>query len=294
MPGSTSFPSPADGLAIAVHTWRPEHEPVGVLQLEHGVAEHATRYDRLARALTGAGWTVVANDHRGHGASTGPDVPRGSFGAAGWAGLVADVVELTRRLREAEPGLPLVLLGHSMGSFAVQQVLLDHSAEVAAAVLSGTTAVDVFGAALAESGGGDLTALNEGFEPRTGFEWLSRDEAEVDAYVADPESGFDLDPDVLPAMLGTGDRLADPSGVRADLPVLLLSGTDDPLAGGGDLVRLVARRYRDAGVLDVDVDLYRGARHEVFNEVDRDEVTADLLGWLDGKVVHAARQEEDR
>lgn len=281
------LPSPADGLGLAVHTWRPDGRPHGAVQLLHGVAEFAERYDRLASALTGAGWLVVAADHRGHGGSIGDDVPLGSFGAGGWAALVGDVSAVTRSIDEARPGLPIVLLGHSMGSFAAQQVLLDHSAAYAAAVLTGTTAVDVFGAAFAEQGGGDLTALNAGFAPRTGYEWLSRDESEVDEYVRDPRSGFDLDDRVLPQMLSTAARLADPAalaGIRTDLPVLLMSGTDDPLAGGGDLVRLVAQRYRDAGLTDVEVDLYPGARHEVFNETVREDVTADLLGWLDAKV----------
>ena len=278
------LPSPADGLGLAVHTWRPSGGPRGTVQILHGVAEFAERYDRLATALTGAGWLVVAHDHRGHGGSVRDDVPLGSFGAGGWSALVEDAVAVTRDLAAGATGLPIVLLGHSMGSFAAQQVLLDHSADYAAAVLTGTTAVDVFAASAAQ--GGDLTAMNAGFEGRTGYEWLSRDEAEVDAYVRDPRSGFDLADDVLPQMTSTGARLADPAalaGIRDDLPVLLMSGTDDPLAGGGDLVRLVAQRYRDAGLSDVDVDLYPGARHEVFNEANRDDVTADLLGWLDAK-----------
>ncbi|MFD1722055.1 alpha/beta fold hydrolase [Amnibacterium endophyticum] len=281
-----TLPSPADGLALAVHTWRPAGDPHGAVQIAHGVAEFAERYDRLATELTRAGWLVVAHDHRGHGGSIGGDVPLGSFGPGGWAALVGDVSAVSRHVADAHPGLPLVLLGHSMGSFAAQQVLLQHSAEYAAAVLTGTSAVDVFAASAAEQDGG-LTALNAGFEERTGYEWLSRDAAEVDEYVRDPRSGFDLADDVMPQMLSTAERLADPAalaGIRPDLPVLLMSGTDDPLAGGGDLVRLVAQRYRDAGLTDVEVDLYPGARHEVFNETNREDVTADLLGWLDAKV----------
>ena len=284
MPHSDSaFASPADGLAVAVHAWAPDGAPRAVVQLLHGVAEYADRYDRLAGALTAAGYLVVAADHRGHGDSTGDAVPLGSFGAAGWTGLVGDAVELTRRIAAEHSGLPIVLLGHSMGSFAVQQILVEHSADYAVAVLTGTTALDVFGAALAESGGGDLTALNAAFEDRTGYEWLSRDEAEVDEYVRNPRSGFDLDDAVLPEMLSSAARLADPAvlaGVRVDLPVLLVSGTADPLAGGGAQIELLAQRYRDAGVRDVTVRLWPDARHEVFNETNREEVVAEVLAWL--------------
>ncbi len=283
----TVVPSPADGLGLAVHHWEPAGAPRAAVQLLHGVAEHAERYDRLAAALTAAGYVVVAHDHRGHGGSIGDGVPRGSFGASGWSGLIGDAAAVRRRIAAERPGLPIVLLGHSMGSFAAQQLLLDRAPDYAAAVLTGTTAVDVFGSALAEQGGGDRSALNEGFEPRTGFEWLSRDEAEVDAYVASPLTGFDLDEQVMPAMFSGGDRVADPAAIariRRDLPVLLLSGTDDPLAAGGQLVELVAQRYREAGLTDVTVELYPGARHEVFNETNRDEVVAHQLDWLSAKV----------
>ena len=129
-----------------------------------------------------------------------------------------------------------------------------------------------------------LEAFNAGFEPRTGYEWLSRDEAEVDAYVADPLCGFELPDATVPALFGAAATLADPAAlarIRSDLPLLVVSGTADPLAGGGDLVQVLAQRYRDAGVADVTVRLYDDARHEVFNETNRDEVTRDVIAWLD-------------
>lgn len=151
-------------------------------------------------------------------------------------------------------------------------------------VLSGSTALDVLAQGMAASGGaGDLTAFNAGFEPRTGFEWLSRDEAEVDKYVADPMCGFDLADDVLPQIFSEAARLGDPevlATVRSDLPVLLVSGQDDPLAGGGQLINLLGQRYTAAGLTDVTVQVYPEARHEVFNETNRDEVTALVVDWL--------------
>lgn len=130
-----------------------------------------------------------------------------------------------------------------------------------------------------------LEAFNVGFEHRTGYEWLSRDEAEVDAYVADPWCGFDVPEATMPQLFAPAARLADPdvlAGIRSGLPILIASGSADPLAGGGELVELLGRRYREAGVDDVTVTVYPDARHEILNETNRDEVTADLVAWLIG------------
>lgn len=185
------------------------------------------------------------------------------------------------------PDLPLFLVGHSMGSFALQEAILDHSTVYAGVVLSGSTALDLLVAGLTESGdaSGDLSAFNAGFDHRTGYEWLSRDEAEVDKYVADPLCGFDLDAETIPALFGSAVRLGDREAlarVRSDLPILIVSGDADPLAGGGQLVEVLGQRYRDAGVTDVTVQLFPGARHEVFNEINRDEITTYMVDWLDG------------
>jgi alpha-beta hydrolase superfamily lysophospholipase len=187
--------------------------------------------------------------------------------------------------RSEHPGVPLIVIGHSMGSFALQQYLLDHSADLDAAVLSGTSAADVIADAIDTTQPADLSAFNAGFEPgRTGYEWLSRDDAEVDLYVADPDCGFSLDIPAMGQMVAGGAGTADPArlaAIRDDLPIYLFSGDADPLAGGGALIELVGDRYRQAGVRDVTVTMYPGARHETLNETNRDEVTADLLAWLD-------------
>jgi alpha-beta hydrolase superfamily lysophospholipase len=227
---------------------------------------------------------VYANDHRGHGATAGSADHHGDLGPGGWSGLVSDLGELGAIARREHPGVPLVLVGHSMGSFAVQGYLLDHSDDVDGAVLSGTTAIDVVAPGIDPTKEVDLSAFNAAFEPaRTEYDWLSRDPDEVDAYVADPACGFGLNPHATASMLdglvdtGEAARLA---GIRPDLPIYLLSGDADPLAGGGALIELVADRYRQAGVKDVTVALYPGARHEVFNETNRDDITADLVAWL--------------
>ena len=275
----STFTSPVDGLELATYEWDVA-DPRGVVQVAHGLAEHSARYDRFARALNDAGYTVRATDHRGHGASIA-GTP-GDFGAAGFEGLIADMAAYGASLRG---DLPLFLFAHSMGSFAAQSVILTHSEQYAGVVLSGSTALDLLAAGLAEAEGPvGLEAFNAGFEHRTGYEWLSRDEAEVDRYVADPLCGFDLPDETVPALFGAAGTLADPTalaGIRSDLPLLVVSGSDDPLAGGGQLVEVLGQRYRDAGLVDVTVRLYDGARHEILNETNRDEVTADVVAWLD-------------
>ena len=282
-PTSITIESAADHLPLAVYRWPAPPDARGVVQISHGLAEYGLRYDRLAQALTSAGFAVVAHDHRGHGASVSDTVVHGGFGEAGWDALAADLVAVSTRLADEHPGLPLFLLGHSMGSFALQEAIVHHSPLYRGVVLSGSTALDVLAAGMADGPVGDLSAFNAGFEPRTGYEWLSRDEAEVDAYVADPLCGFDLEPDTVPRLFSGAARLAEPANlahIRPDLPILLVSGTDDPLAGGGELIRLLGERYRNAGVTDVTIKLYPAARHEVFNETNRNEVTADVTGWL--------------
>ena len=285
-PTRATFTSASDAATITTYSWKTEGPPRGVVQIAHGLAEHALRYDRLARALTGAGYHVVASDHRGHGRSVASEKDLGSFGEGGWAGLVADVMALGRELRARHPGLPLFLVSHSMGSFAAQQVVLEASDLYAGVVLSGSTALDVMATALAQGGGGgggDLSVFNAGFPHRTGYEWLSRDEAEVDKYVADPLCGFALPADTIPQLFSAAPRLADPAalgGIRGGLPLLIVSGQADPLAGNGQLVGLLAQRYRDAGLSDVTLRVYPEARHEIFNETNREEVTALVLSWL--------------
>lgn len=278
----STFTSPVDGLELATYEWDAA-DPRAVVQVAHGLAEHSARYERFARALNEAGFTVRATDHRGHGASIA-GTP-GDFGTAGFDGLTADVAAYGATLRS---DLPLFLFGHSMGSFAAQSVILTNSEQYSGVVLSGSTALDLLAAGMAQAEGPvGLEAFNAGFEQRTGYEWLSRDESEVDRYVADPLCGFDLPEDTVPALFGPAGTLADPTalaGIRSDLPLLIVSGSDDPLAGGGQLVQVLGQRYRDAGLADVTVRLYDGARHEILNELNRDEVTSDVVAWLEAHV----------
>ena len=274
----------SDGAPIATYRWEPSARSRAAVQIVHGLGEHVRRYDHLATTLVAAGFLVQGHDTRGHGSTIAGGAEPGVIGAAGWNASIDDIGLLLDRLRADAPGVPVVLLGHSMGSFAVQQYLVDHSERVDAVVLSGTAAADLMPALDADAPM-DLSAFNAPFEPaRTGYEWLSRDEAQVDAYVADPLCGFGYDVAGTRAVFAGARAAAEPAMVgriRRDLPIYVVVGDQDPVGNGLARVHALVQRYRDAGLGDVELHVYPGARHEVFNETNRDEVERDLLGWLD-------------
>ena len=284
MPTSKLSYKSADGTKIVAYRWDPDGEPRAAVQVTHGMGEHAQRYDHVARALNDAGFVVYAQDHRGHGASADPDL-YGNLGKGGWTALVDDIGLLSAQIRADHPDLPLILLGHSMGSFAVQQYLFDHSADVDGVVLTGTAAIDLLESALDLDQPIDLAMFNAPFQPaRTDYDWLSRDEAIVDAYVADPRCGFGIDTDSARAMFIGARRGADPAqvaAIRPNLPVYIAVGEADPVNGGLALLTPLTERYEAAGLADVTVRTYPGARHEILNETNRDEVIAELNRWLD-------------
>ncbi len=286
-PTRVDFPS-SGGVRVAAYRWDPEGEPRAVVQLTHGMGEHALRYADLAHALNARGYVVYAQDHRGHGATATSPEDLGRLGPGGWSELVGDIDRLRLRAREGHPGVPFVLLGHSMGSFAVQQYLLDHSADLDAVVLTGTAAIDLLEPALDLEAPMDLSAFNAPFEhARTEYDWLSRDPAQVDTYVEDPLCGFGLDSDGGKAMfLGSHEvaRHERLESLRRDLPVYVAVGEHDPVNARLTLVDALVDRLRTAGLEDVTLKVYPEARHEVFNETNRDEVVADLIEWLDSRL----------
>jgi alpha-beta hydrolase superfamily lysophospholipase len=289
---ATSFTVPgSDGAKVAAYRWEPAGAARGAVQIVHGLGEHVRRYEHLATTLAGAGFLVQGHDTRGHGATIADGAEPGVIGAEGWRASIDDIGVLVGRLRTDVPGVPVVLLGHSMGSFAVQQYIAEHSDDVDVVVLSGTAAADLM-PALDSDVPLDLSGFNAPFEPaRTGYEWLTRDEAQVDAYVADPLCGFGYDVAGAKAVYAGALAAADPqrvAGIRHDLPVYIVVGEVDPVGDELASVRTLVDRYRNAGLTDVELKVYPGARHEVFNETNRDEVERDLVRWLD-RVVPAAR-----
>jgi alpha-beta hydrolase superfamily lysophospholipase len=284
----------AHGIEVLARWWTIA-DPRGLVVISHGASEHSGRYDRFARALNAAGYAAVAIDHRGHGV-TGRATGAGIMGPPGGVAVVDDLHEL-RAAAEADigAGVRVFFFGHSLGSLIGLAYLLDHSAGLAGAVLCGLP-LDVETAAatgpvlegFAAAGLRDepvsdlLSGNNATFEPaRTAFDWLSRDPAEVDAYIADPLCGdgnpltygylIDLFAIVAPAP-GRLDEIA--------CPVLLIAGDQDPAAGMGAHPTALAKALTAAGI-ENDLTLYEDARHELLNETNRDEVTADVIGWLE-------------
>ena len=262
-----------DGVELACYRWLGSAAPHGTIQIAHGRGEHALRYAAFAAACVRAGLAVYANDHRGHGCTAGPG-QLGDFGPAGFPGLAADMAALTHVVRERHPGVPIILLGHSMGSFAAQLYLRDHAALLAGLVLSGSAALD-----LRYAQSSSQTDYNASFQPqRTEFDWLSRDEAAVDAYIADPFCGFVLRPESQASMVAAAPHML-PTGPLGGLPVLLLTGDHDPVNGNLRWFHPLVDRYAAAGTV-VTSHVHPGGRHEMLNEINRDQVTADLVAWI--------------
>lgn len=284
MQAGKTYTIPGDGdWPVPVHRWSGDTPPRAAAQIAHGMAEHAGRYGETAASLNRAGYAVFANDHRGHGPQARDAGTLGNFGTGGFPALVDDMVRLTAHIGEMLPGCPVVLLGHSMGSFAAQLYLLDHAERLQAAALSGTAALDL--RPRPAPGEFKLSDYNAAFEPaRTPYDWLSRDTAMVDAYVDDPLCGFDMAKEALLSMHTTCKRLAEPdalAAVPADLPLYLFTGDSDPVNGNTQWFVPLAERYRQAGLREVSYHVYGGARHETLNETNRGEVVAGLIAWLD-------------
>lgn len=278
-----------DGATPIAYRAPPAGEVRAIVQIAHGMAEHMPRYRRLASALNDAGYAVYGGDHRGHGASASVH-GLGDFGEAGFQAVVDDMAALSAHAKGAHPGKPLVLLGHSMGSFASQLYLLQYTDKLDALVLSGTAAMDALLAEIMASGSsGSLESFNAAFEPaRTPFDWLSRDPAEVDAYIADPLCGFALTERSTQTMfaLGVGARTDPRLGkVRKTLPIYIISGEVDPVVGPDQaFVNVLIETYRGLGLEDLTHRVYPAGRHEMFNETNRDAVTAELVAWLGARV----------
>jgi alpha-beta hydrolase superfamily lysophospholipase len=282
-----------DAYGVEVFTrWWPIDDPRGVVLISHGASEHSGRYDRFARALNTAAFAAVALDQRGHG-RTVPATPRGVMGPGGGDAVVGDLHEL-RAAARATFGLdaPMFLFGHSLGSLIALAYLARHADGLAGSVLCGM-ATDVDGAsALApllqgfavmrdEPAKDLLAANNAAFEPaRTPFDWLSRDPDEVDRYIADPMCGDD-NPLTYGYLIDLFDVVAPACDQLASIscPIFVIAGDHDPVAGMGANARTLADALEAADV-PVELKLYEGARHELLNETNRDQVTDDIVDWL--------------
>ncbi|AQY68082.1 alpha/beta hydrolase [Pseudomonas veronii] len=291
-----------DHSRLYVNQWLPDTPPKALIMVSHGMAEHGGRYARLAQALCGAGYGVVALDQRGHG-RTADEGTLGLFAERdGWNKVVGDLASLNQHIGQQLPGVPIILLGHSMGSYIAQAYLLHHSASLHGAILSGSNfqPVALYRAARLIARAERLRqglrgrsalieylsfgSFNKAFKPnRTAFDWLSRDPDEVDRYRHDPLCGFRCTNQLWIDLLGGLQQISKASNlaqIDPGLPILVIGGECDPVSEGKRLKRL-AHALREAGCQNLQLNIYPQARHELFNETNRDEVTADVLTWLD-------------
>lgn len=272
----------AHGVTIHYSVWK-SGTPKAVVQLVHGLGEHVLRYEHVAQALVAAGYAVYGDDHRGHG-RTGMqqhdgDVSRlGRLGPGGLRATMAAVRQFTSIIREAEPGLPVIAIGQSWGSLMMQIIVNDHPGDWDAIVLTGT-AYRTF----RHMNSGHLNARHKTLGT-TGNEWLSRDVAVHEAFRDDPHTFY---ADVL-KLFGLRDALRlmgrPAKDLAVDVPVLILIGSDDSLGGEESVQRLASAYTERSGLTDVTAIVYADARHEVFNETNKDEVLTDLIAWLDERV----------
>ncbi len=280
-----SYSSTSDSWPIQGYQW-PAVNNKGAVIISHGMAEHAGRYDRFARALNEAGYSVWAMDHRAHGRTSGPD-GLGDFGVGGWDALVSDIDQLVDIVCAGRAqSSPLFLFGHSMGAAAAQQFAPQGSQKIDALILSGSTLRDP---------GEEIPAFNHSFEPvRTEYDWLSRDPDEVDCYINDPLCGFEGQT-VNNGMDRTDPRRVDIERlrtIRPDLPVLLVAGDADPVNRELKGIDYLESKWREAGVGQIDRQIYPGGRHEMLNETNRLEVTKNIITWLDSHLPAPTRNHE--
>jgi alpha-beta hydrolase superfamily lysophospholipase len=289
MPDTTFTFTDPDGFKVFVRKWVPPQgvRPKAVVQIAHGGAEHSLRYERPAKFLNRAGYIVYANDHRGHWKTAVTVENAGFAGEDGWNGIVRDAKQLTDIIKKENPGLPVFLFGHSMGSLISQHYIQRWGGGLKGVVLCGSSGARP-----------DLDQVIPKLEakpreehqrpagPRTlqQFDWLTRDKAEVQKYIDDPWCGFTFTRgfvlDMLRAMR-EGWKPENEARIPKDLPIYVISGDQDP-AGGNNAtsVKMLADRYQALGIRDITLKIYPGAHHELLNETNRDEAQRELLAWL--------------
>ncbi len=315
MKSSTFNYSDQDDVEIFVYKWEPDTKPKAVVQILHGLAEHAKRYERLAEALCNDGYICYADDHRGHGRTAGDLTEAtlagnaGVLGPNGWSGTINSIHELSKIIKKENSDIPLFLLGHSWGSLLAQDYIQEWGNEIKGVVLSGTVGkirklVIIAGRLIIKSelkklgpttASEKLDKMNfksynrdwKNEEGATGFEWLSRDKAEVKKYVDDPWCGFINPASLWLEFLNGLEKIFHKNNqgkIPKDLPIFLIAGTLDPVGTKTKTLQTLMKRYREYGIKDVSHKFYEDARHEVFNEINRKEVFSDVINWLNSHI----------
>jgi alpha-beta hydrolase superfamily lysophospholipase len=273
-----------EGVEIFLYEW-PAANPKAIVQIAHGLGEHARRYDLMAATLNRAGFSVYADDHRGHGQtglkqiSTNQTKKLGSVGAGGMEATFNQVAEFSKLIKSENPGRPLILIGHSWGSFIAQKIINKNSEIYDAVVLSGS--------ALTMPGylaTGDFNKVWKRLPGSTGYEWLSRDVEIQKKFVADPLTFLAAAMQVF-GIANSLKLFGKPSkNVRSDLPILVQVGEADPIGGEYSNKALVEAYRKNSGTKDIELFVYHDARHEIYNELNKDEIIADLIEWINSRI----------
>ena len=294
----------SDNQEIFIYNWRPENEAKGIVQIAHGMAETSYRYKRFAEKLVDESYIVYANDHRGHGNTAASIEELGYMGPDGYNRMVKDMKEFTDFIRDKEgEELPLFLFGHSMGSFLSQRYISLYGNNIQGVILSGTSGsqgpilnigihiakkeVQKKGPKAKSPRLNDLSfgSYNKKFKPtRTDFDWLSRDEKEVDKYIKDPYCGGIFTTSFYYDFfrgLKENFKKGNLEKIPKDLPIYIFAGDKDPVGNMGKGVLKLVKTYEKLGIKDLEYKLYKDGRHEMLNEINRDEVIEDIIKWLD-------------
>jgi alpha-beta hydrolase superfamily lysophospholipase len=304
MKSSTFTYKDQDNVEIFVYKWAPERAPKAAVQIAHGLAEHAARYEWVAQKLTNAGYIVYAEDLRGHGKTAGSLEKRGILGPGGWDGVVKEIHCLTNLIKKENPKIPLLFIGHSWGALLAQDYIARYGTEIKGVILSGANGKQSFiisklGPMLAKNEvkkiGADTPspfldkmtfgAFNKPYEPApTKFEWLSRDRAVVERYVNDPYCGFMSTAGMAVELANGVIHIASKevqSIIPKELPIYIMSGAKDPSNNMSKGAQALYSVYQKLGIKDVSIKVYEEARHEIFNELNKEDVLKDVIMWLD-------------
>ena len=313
---STTFTyTDQDSIEIFVYKWEPESTPKAAVQFVHGLAEHAKRYERVAEALCKEGYICYGEDHHGHGKTAGDLTEAtlagnaGVLGPNGWSGVVNSLHELSKVIKKENPDIPLFIIGHSWGSWLTQDYIQEWGNELKGAIISGTMGkvgkLVIKGGKIIIKGEmkkRDITAPSEKMhkmnfktnnrdwddeEGATGLEWLSRDKAEVKKYIEDPWCGFISPARLWYEFLNGFEKIWDKENelkIPKDLPIFIIAGTMDPIGSKNKTIKPLIKRYETYGIKDVTHKFYENARHEIFNETNRDEVFKDVIDWLNSHI----------
>ena len=290
-----------DSHVIPIYSWNPSGQVKAIIQILHGLGEHALRYHQVAKKFTENGYSVIIHNQRGHGETISPSDLGHFSDTLGWEKLISDCKAVQKYSLEKFPQIPLILLGHSMGSYIAQSFVMRHPKNINALILSASTwpqrkklklittlakfeiwrsGIRTKSELLNKLGFSDF---NKSFSPnRTDFDWLSRDEQIVDDYMADPLCGFQSSNQLWLDLINGLIEISDKNSLKkipSSLPILIAGGELDPVGGSTGLKQLTAN-YQQTNHNQVTLKIYSQARHEILNEINKDEVMENILSWI--------------